>query len=263
MIFFIMHLACLMIFVVPFYWWCIPLAVALLVMRKFAITGGYHRYFSHRTFKTSRVFQFILAFVGGMSAQKGALWWAAHHRHHHKYSDTEDDIHSALRDGFYWSHLGWILSKEYTDYDRHIVRDWNRYPELVWLDRHHMVPPTLLALTCYLLGGSSALIWGFVLSTVALYHTTFAINSLCHMFGTRRYATNDASRNSIWLAIITLGEGWHNNHHHYPHCARQGFFWWEWDPTYYVLKVLSWIRVVWDIKEPPAQFVYATTTVKT
>lgn len=257
-VFFIIHLAVLTVFLVPFTWWCIPLALGLFFLRMFTITGGYHRYFSHRTYKTSRFFQFLLAFIGGTSAQKGALWWAAYHRHHHKHSDTDEDVHSAMLEGFYWSHVGWILSKEFADYDRTLVRDWNRYPELVWLDKNHMVPPVLLALACYGFGGTTGLVWGFIVSTVALYHSTFAINSLCHMFGSRRYETTDASKNSLWLAIVTMGEGWHNNHHHYPYCARQGFFWWEWDPTYYGLKVLSWCRVIWDIKEPPTKVVIPT-----
>lgn len=228
----------------------VSLCAGLFLIRKFGITGGFHRYFSHRSFKTSRWFQFVLAWLGGMSAQKGALWWAAHHRHHHQHSDQEEDIHSVKQQGFYWAHVGWILSAEYDDYDGKRVKDLTRFPELVWIDKFHFVPPLVLAIVCYLAGGLPGFLWGFCLSTVILYHTTFAINSLCHLVGGRRYETGESSRNSFIMAILTLGEGWHNNHHYYPHCARQGFFWWELDPTYYVLKLLKLVGIVHEIKEP-------------
>jgi stearoyl-CoA desaturase (delta-9 desaturase) len=225
--------------------------------RKFGITGAFHRYFSHRSYKTSRFFQFCLAFLGGAAAQKGALWWAAHHRHHHKHSDTPTDIHSAKLEGFYWSHVGWVLSKEYEEYDSNVVRDLNKFPELVWLDKYIFIPPVAAALFCFIVGhfwlGNAwmGLVVGFFISTVILYHTTFSINSLCHMFGSRRYETGEESKNSLWLAILTMGEGWHNNHHHYPLSCRQGFFWWELDITYYILLGLEKLGLVWDLQAPP------------
>jgi stearoyl-CoA desaturase (delta-9 desaturase) len=224
--------------------------IALYYVRMFFITGGYHRYFAHRSYNTSRFFQFVLAFGGGTSAQKGALWWAAHHRHHHRYSDTEKDIHSPLK-GFWWSHVGWILVKRYDDTDYEAIKDLAKYPELVWLNKYHYVPPILLGVAVFLAGGWSMLLIGFFLSTVILYHGTFFINSLSHVFGRRRYVTKDTSRNSMLLALVTLGEGWHNNHHYYQAAARQGFFWWEIDGSYYVLKVLSWLRIVSDLRQPP------------
>lgn len=235
------------------------LCLALFLIRKFGITGGYHRYFSHRSYKTSRWFQYVLAWLGGMSAQKGALWWAAHHRHHHQHSDQEEDIHSVKQQGFYWAHVGWILAPDYNDYDSKRVKDLTKFPELVFIDKYHFIPPVALAIATFLLGllvtgtaagGLTYFLWGFCLSTVILYHTTFAINSFCHLLGSRRYETGESSRNSFILAILTLGEGWHNNHHYYPHCARQGFFWWEFDPTYYVIKLLKAVRIVHEIKEP-------------
>jgi stearoyl-CoA desaturase (Delta-9 desaturase) len=253
LLFIVVHLICLSAFWVGFTWQALALCAAMFFIRKFGITGGYHRYFSHRSFKTSRFFQFVLAFIGGASAQKGALWWAAQHRHHHKHSDTEDDVHSAKLEGFYWSHVGWVLSNEYNQYDERSVRDLTKYPELVFLDKNHWIPPVTAAVACFLIGGWMGLLWGFFISTVILYHTTFAINSLCHMFGKRRYETGEYSKNSLWLAILTMGEGWHNNHHHYPISCRQGFFWWEIDATYYVLKGLSFLGIVWDIKTPPAR----------
>lgn len=253
LLFIAVHFVCLSAIWLGVTWQAFTLCLVMFFVRKFGITGAYHRYFSHRSYKTSRAFQFILAFIGGASAQKGALWWAAHHRHHHKHSDTEEDLHSAKLEGFYWSHVGWVLSTEYEEYDDKSVQDLTKYPELVFLDKYHWIPPVSAAVLCYLIGGWIGLVWGFFISTVVLYHTTFAINSLCHMFGNRRYETGEHSKNSLWLAFLTLGEGWHNNHHHYPVSCRQGFFWWEIDITYYVLKTLSFFRIVWDLKAPPAR----------
>jgi len=245
------HLAVLGVLFVHFRWWYPLLALGLYGVRMFFVTAGYHRYFSHRTFKTSRVFQFLLAFCAMTSLQKGVLWWAAHHRHHHRFSDLEEDIHSPSLNGFWWSHLGWILSKRYNTTRTELVPDLARYPELRWLNRNHMVPGVALGALLFLTGGLSVFLWGFCLSTVMLWHGTFTINSLCHVFGRRRYATTDTSRNSLILSLITLGEGWHNNHHHYMSSVRQGFFWWEIDLTYYILKMLSWVHIVWDLKMPP------------
>jgi stearoyl-CoA desaturase (delta-9 desaturase) len=229
------------------------LLVAMFLIRKFGITGGFHRYFSHRSYKTSRGFQFFLAFLGGTAGQKGALWWAAHHRHHHKHSDTEEDLHSAEKEGFYWSHLGWVLSDEYEKYDPESIKDLSKYPELVFLNTYFYIPPFAMGFLSWAIGGWPGLFWGFFVSTVILYHTTFAINSLCHMFGRQRYDTGEHSKNCWWLAVITLGEGWHNNHHHYQTSCRQGFFWWEIDVTWYVLLGLEKLGLVWDLKEPPAR----------
>ncbi|MGO8996234.1 MAG: acyl-CoA desaturase [Polyangiaceae bacterium] len=238
-----------------FSWRGVGLAVALYYVRMFGVTAGYHRYFSHRSFRTSRPFQLVLALLAMTSSQKGVLWWAGHHRVHHKYSDQEGDVHSVLRDGFLWGHLGWILSKKYLATDEKRVRDLSKFPELVWLDRWWWIPPTAFAVGLFAIGGWFALVWGFFVSTTLLWHGTFTINSLTHMFGTRRYATTDNSRNNPLLAAITLGEGWHNNHHFYQRSVQQGFFWWEIDPTYYVLCILGWLGVVWDLHAPPAQVV--------
>ncbi len=225
---------------------------ALYAVRMFGVTGAYHRYFSHRTYRTSRWFQFVLAFLAQTSSQRGALWWAAHHRDHHKYSDTERDPHSPKQFGFWHAHVGWIYDHNgETNYER--VKDLAKYPELVWLNRHWWVPPTVLGVAVYALMGWSGLFIGFALSTVLLWHGTFTINSLTHVIGKRRYATSDDSRNHWLLAIITLGEGWHNNHHYYQGCARQGFYWWEYDITYYVLRLLAAVGLIWDVREPPAR----------
>lgn len=233
--------------------------------RMFFVTGGYHRYFSHRTYQTSRWFQFVIAFLAQTSAQKGVLWWSANHRHHHRYSDTVDDPHSKKVYGFWYSHVGWIVGPDHEVTQTELVRDLAKYPELVWLDRHYLVPPVLLGTIVTLVGGVvnggslstmftagwSTLLIGFFLSTIILYHATFAINSLMHWIGKPRYRTGEESKNSAILALISLGEGWHNNHHYYQRATRQGFFWWEIDITYYLLKIISWTGLIWDISEVP------------
>ncbi len=220
-------------------------------MRMFFITGGYHRYFAHRSYKTSRAFQFVLAFMGTTSAQKGVLWWAGHHRNHHRFSDMPEDIHSPVQRGFLWSHVGWLFSPKH-DATPDTIRDFASYPELRWLNDHWLVPPLVGLVGLFLVGGLPALVWGGLVSTVILWHGTFTINSLSHVFGSRRYPTNDDSRNNFLLALITMGEGWHNNHHHYMVSARQGFFWYELDVSYLILLALSKVGIVWDLKRPPA-----------
>jgi len=230
-------------------------AVALYLIRMWAVTAGYHRYFSHRSYKTSRVFQFILAFIAQSSAQRGALWWAAVHRHHHLHSDTPEDVHSPVHMGFWASHVGWIFNPRRSSADYSTIKDLTRYPELVWLNRYPLIPAVILAVGCFLLGGWQMLVVGFFWSTVALYHGTFFINSLAHVMGSQRYVTGDDSRNNFFLALITLGEGWHNNHHHYQSATAQGWRWYEVDPTYWSLKVLSWFGIVWDLRDPPKEVV--------
>jgi stearoyl-CoA desaturase (delta-9 desaturase) len=256
------HLACLGAFWTGVSWQALVLCAGLYVIRMFGITAGYHRYFAHRSYKTSRAFQFVLAWIGGSAVQKGPLWWAGHHRHHHKYSDEEPDVHSPVLRGFWWSHVGWFLCTRYDDTDFEAIKDFTKYPELRWLNHYHVVPGVVLAIGCFLAMGWQGLVWGFFISTVLLYHGTFVINSLCHMMGTVRYQTDDDSKNSLLLALITLGEGWHNNHHHYQSSTRQGFFWWEIDLSYYGLTALSWVGLVWDLRTPPPAVVNATVLAK-
>ena len=237
-----------------FSWAGLGLALALYYARMFFVTGAYHRYFSHRTFKTSRAFQFILALGAQSTLQKGVLWWAANHRHHHRSSDGLEDLHSP-RHGFWWSHMGWILCRDFEDTNLDHVKDLAKYPELRWLNRYHLVAPLALAATLFAVGGSFALVWGFAVSTVLLWHGTFTINSLSHVFGWRRYETGDDSTNNPILALVTMGEGWHNNHHHYMNSTRQGFRWYQLDLTYIALRMLAAVRIVWDLKEPPPHIV--------
>lgn len=264
-----LHLVCLAAFWVGVSPVAVVVAVLSYVIRMFAITAFYHRYFAHKSFKTSRWVQGIFAVFGAAATQRGPLWWAGHHRHHHRHSDTPEDLHSP-REGFWRSHCGWFLGNRAFETPQHLIRDFARYPELVWIDRFDIVVAILYASALFGLGsllnavwpelgtsGWQMLIWGYFISTVVLIHATLCINSLAHRFGSRRYETRDDSRNNWFLALITLGEGWHNNHHHHAGSARQGFFWWEVDISYYLLKTMEKLGLVWDLKPVPEGKKYA------
>jgi stearoyl-CoA desaturase (Delta-9 desaturase) len=249
--FVLVHLACFAAIWTGVTWQAIGICVVLYWLRIFAIGAGYHRYFSHRAYSTGRVFQFILAFLSQSTAQKSVLWWSAKHRHHHLHSDTEQDVHSPRHTGFVYSHVGWIFARRHGDVDFVKIADLARYPELMWLHRLELMPAIALGAFCLLIAGWPGLVVGFLWSTVLVYHATFCINSLAHVRGSKRYVTGDDSRNNWLLAFFTMGEGWHNNHHAYQSSARQGFRWWEIDPTYSILRALSWLGIVWDLKTPP------------
>lgn len=247
----LVHLICLAAFWTGVTKVALVLFVASFLIRKFGITAGYHRYFAHRTYKTNRFFQFVLAWLACSAAQKGPLWWAGHHRSHHQYSDEPEDLHSPLQKGVWYAHMGWILDTKYDETNFKTIPDFARYPELRWLNKFFLVPPIVWGILCFAIGGWPGLLWGFFISTTVLWHTTFLINSACHLFGRRRFQTRDQSRNSFLLALVTLGEGWHNNHHHYPSSVNQGFYWWEVDITFYVLRFLKRLGLVWDLRLPP------------
>jgi len=260
-----LHLACVAVIRVGWSPTAVTVAVALYALRMFAITGFYHRYFSHKAFRTSRAMQFVFAVLGASAVQRGPLWWASQHRHHHAHSDDEHDAHSPHRHGFLWAHAGWFMARENFATRTRLVRDLAKYRELRFLDRYDVLVPFLLAALLYATGewlatahatlrtsGAQLLVWGFCVSTVALAHATFTVNSLAHTLGSRRYATRDTSRNNWWLALLTFGEGWHNNHHHYPGSARQGFFWWELDLTWYGLRLLAALGLIWELRPVPA-----------
>jgi fatty-acid desaturase len=234
-----------------FSWTGVALCVASYYLRMFAITAGFHRYFSHRTFRLARVPQFLMAFLGQTAAQKGVLWWASNHRHHHKYSDRPEDVHSPIQGGFWWSHIGWILSSDHTETDLSRIPDLAKYPELRWLNRHEFLPTVTYAVALFAAFGWTGLVYGYFLSTVLLWHGTFCINSVMHLVGRRAYATTDDSRNSFTFALLTMGEGWHNNHHWAPGSAAQGFRWWEIDPSFYVLWLLERIGIVRGLHRRP------------
>ncbi|OYY92532.1 MAG: acyl-CoA desaturase, partial [Methylophilales bacterium 16-45-7] len=261
-----LHLACFALFWVGWSWFAVVFAVILYAARMFAITGFYHRYFAHKSFQTSRFGQLIFAIIGATAVQRGPLWWAAHHRDHHVHSDQEEDAHSPVQHGFFWSHMGWFLSSANfaTKFER--VKELAKFPELRFLDRFDVLVPIVFAVAIFVLGealaayapelqtnGAQLLVWGFVLSTVVLYHATFSVNSLAHVWGKRRYQTRDQSRNNFLIALVTLGEGWHNNHHHYPGAAKQGFYWWEIDLTYYGLRLLAALGLIWNLRTVPAE----------
>lgn len=262
----LLHLSCFAVFWVGFSWIALVVAIALYMIRMFAITAFYHRYFSHRAFQTTRFWQFIFAVLGNSAAQRGPLWWAAYHRLHHRHTDTDNDVHSPIHHGFWWSHLWWFTTKDTFKTPLAEVKDFAKYSELRLLDRFSSLVPLALAAGIYGLGvllelnvpslntsGVQLLVWGFFISTVCQHHATFMINSLAHLSGTRRYQTNDNSQNNFLLALITFGEGWHNNHHNFPASARQGVFWWEIDITYEVLKVMAWAGIIWNLKKIPQQ----------
>ena len=259
--FIILHLSCFMIFFVGFSWTAFVVCMSLFAIRMFAITGFYHRYFSHKTFRTSRFVQCLFAMIGATAVQRGPLWWAAHHRGHHMHSDTTEDKHSPKEHGFIWSHMGWFLTKSNFVTNTKLIRELIRFPELRIIDRFDLLMPLALSISLWVFGyyleqyepslhtiGFHLFIWGLSVSTIMLYHATFLVNSVAHQWGKKRYETKDTSRNNFIIAILTFGEGWHNNHHHYPGSARQGFYWWEIDLTYYVLKCLAMMGIIWDVR---------------
>ena len=260
----LIHLGALLVFFTPFAWPCLAVLALSYAARMFAITAFYHRYFSHRTFKTSRIVQFIGAFTACASGQRGPLWWAAHHRMHHRHSDTDKDSHSPHHKNFLWSHTLWFMTDYALPTFLKEIPDWVKFKELRFINRFDWIAVVALAAGCYYLGewssfqtftgmnGLSMLAWGFFLPTVLLYHATFSVNSLTHMFGKKKYDTGDESRNNWFVSIITFGEGWHNNHHFFPGSARQGFTLWEFDPTYYCLKFLSLFGLVRELRPVPA-----------
>ena len=259
-----LHVACLGVIWVGVSAFAAWFALGFFLVRMFAITGIYHRYFSHKTFTMNRFWQFIFAVLGTSAVQGGPLWWAAHHRHHHQHSDSPDDLHSPRQQGFWWSHVGWITCDAAFPTNHGRVRDWGRFPELRLLNRFDRLVPLLCVVGIYALGeglavwapglgtnGPQLVVWGFMISTVALFHATVSINSLMHVWGRRRFETQDDSRNSFLLSLLTLGEGWHNNHHRYPNTARQGFRWWEIDVTFYLLWLLERMHIIRDLKPIP------------
>ena len=261
--FILLHISCLAVFFVGFSWFAFIVMIGFYLLRMFAITAFFHRYFSHKAFKTSRAVQFFFALIGVMSTQNGPLWWAAHHRYHHRHADEPNDLHSP-RHGFWYSHMGWFLNKQNFSTQEHLVKDWLKYPELRWLDRHSVLVSVLTAASFWVIGsilahvapslgtnGLQLFVWGFLISTVLLTHITLTINSFAHRFGFRTYPTQDDSRNNWFLAIITLGEGWHNNHHFCPASVRQGFVWWQIDLSFYVLRLMAMVGLVWDLVPIP------------
>lgn len=252
--FWLVQVSAVTVFFVPFSWGLVALWAGAHFVRAVGLTLTFHRYFAHRAFKMGRVTQFLWAFIGTAAMQKGPLWWAGHHITHHKYADREGDPHSPYVSGFYYAHIGWFLNDvrhDKVEATNPVVRDFGKFPEIRWLDRYFVVPPVLWAAAMYAIGGFPWLAWGFFLPTVTLAHATFAINTINHLYGWRRFNTADESRNNPLTAFFAVGEGWHNNHHRFQRAARNGFYWWEFDPTYYVIRIMGWFGLAWDIQPVP------------
>ena len=255
-VFWLVQASALLVFAVPFRWAFVAVWAASHFVRAIGLTLAFHRYFAHRSFKMNRVARFVWAFIATAAMQKGPLWWAGHHVNHHKFADRDGDPHSPMISGVYYAHIGWFLHD--TKYDRvepnnPVIRDFSKVPEIAWLEKYFFLPPALLAATLFLGGGLPWLVWGFCLPTMTLAHATFAINTVNHLFGSRRFDTVDESRNNVLTAVFAAGEGWHNNHHRYQRAARNGFYWWEFDPTWYAIRAMQSVGLAWDVQRVPAR----------
>ena len=266
-VFWIVQASALLIFVVPFSWPLVLLWAASHFLRAIGLTLAFHRYFAHRAFQMNRAARFVWAFIGTAAMQKGPLWWAGHHVNHHRYADRDGDPHSPMVSGVYYAHIGWFLNDARHDKieaTNPVMRDFGRAraPEIFWLNELFGLPPLMLALAMYLIGGMPWLVWGFCLPTMTLAHATFAINTVNHMFGSRRFDTIDESRNNVFTAFFAVGEGWHNNHHRYQRAARNGFYWWEFDPTWYTIRLMQMVGLAWDVQKVPARIYEEATATK-
>jgi len=264
-IFWSIQASALLVFAVPFRWAYVALWAGAHFVRAVGLTLAFHRYYAHRAFKMGRVTRFLWTFIGTAAMQKGPLWWAGHHVNHHKFADREGDPHSPMVSGVYYAHLGWFLND--TKYDRveatnPVIRDFSTVPEIAFLDRFFGVPPLMMAIALYLAGGMPWVVWGFCLPTMTLAHATFAINSINHMFGSRRFETVDESRNNPLTAFFAAGEGWHNNHHRFQRAARNGFYWWEFDITWYVIRLMKAVGLAWDVQPVPKRIYEEARVVK-
>ncbi len=224
---------------------------------------GYHRYFTHKSYATPKVIQYLLAICGCMAGEAGPIAWVAAHRYHHTYSDTDQDPHSPLK-GFLWSHFTWLFGREnflasYDSYKKYCP-DMIKDKFIVFLDRYHMLPVLFLTGILYAMGGWSFVVWGIFVRSLIVYHSTWLVNSASHIWGYRTYKTTDASRNNWWVAILAFGEGWHNNHHAFQRSARHGFHWWEFDITYRTIQIL-WVLGLASEIHLPVQSIATGTTV--
>jgi stearoyl-CoA desaturase (delta-9 desaturase) len=254
--FWIVQASALLVLTVPFRWAYIGLWAASHFVRALGLTLMYHRYYAHRAFKMNRGARFVWTLIGTAAMQKGPIWWAGHHVMHHKFADREGDPHSPMISGFYYAHVGWFLHDtkfDQLDASNPVVRDFGRFPEIAWLEKYFIIPPTVMAVAMYLYGGWPWLVYGFCLPTMTLAHATFCINTVNHLFGSRRFETMDDSRNNPITAFFAVGEGWHNNHHRYQRAARNGFYWWEFDFTWYTMKAMAALGLVWDMQPVPAR----------
>jgi stearoyl-CoA desaturase (delta-9 desaturase) len=264
-IFWSIQASALLVFFVPFSWALVGLWAASHFIRAVGLTLAFHRYFAHRSFQMNRIARFVWAFIGTAAMQKGPLWWAGHHVNHHRYADRDGDPHSPAISGFYYAHIGWFLND--TKHDRlpltnPVVRDFSKAPEIAWLERCYWAPPLMFGAALFLIGGWPWFIWGFAAPTMTLAHATFAINTVNHLWGSRRFETHDDSRNNAVTAFFSAGEGWHNNHHRYQRAARNGFYWWEVDITWYVIRAMAAAGLAWNIQAVPSRIYAEASAVK-
>jgi len=264
-IFWTVQASALLVFAVPFRWAFVAVWAASHFLRAIGLTLAFHRYFAHRAFKMNRVARFVWTWIGTAAMQKGPIWWAGHHVNHHKYADRDGDPHSPMVSGVYYAHIGWFLNDTKNDKlesNNPVIRDFSKVPEIAFIEKYYFIPPLSLAIAMFAIGGFPLLIWGFCLPTMTLAHATFAINTVNHMFGSRRFETVDESRNNPVTAFFAVGEGWHNNHHRYQRAARNGFYWWEFDPTWYVIRAMKAVGLAWDVQPVPKRIYEEARVVK-
>lgn len=233
-------------------------AVVLIFVTGFGITVGFHRFFVHRSFKTYRPVAWLLAIFGYMAEPKSLLLWVSEHRKHHRLSDGPGDPHSPQLGGFWHAQVNWLVLRSYT-FDPREVPDLLKRPDLLWLDRHrvgwYLLGLLLPALICGLIAESAfgalmGFLWGGLFRQFFVRHTTSLVNSATHLWGSKPYSTPDGSRNNFFVALFTLGEGWHNNHHAFPSSARHGLHWWQVDFSWYVIWIMARLHLAWNIRLP-------------
>jgi len=228
----------------------IVFATIWILAQNVGIAMGYHRLLTHRGYATPKWLEYCIAICGALALQGGPIYWVAVHRMHHKYTDKPGDPHSP-RDGKWWSHMGWIMNatlRDETEALKQYAPDLSRQPFYRWLNRLHWVPLTVVGLSLFAFGGWSWLLWGAFLPVTIGLHVTWMVNSVTHLWGRRRFSTSDDSRNNLWVALLTGGEGWHNNHHANPVSARHGLAWYEVDFNYFAIRLLKILGLAKHVK---------------
>lgn len=232
-----------------FSWSAVGLALILhWVTGGLGITLGWHRLLTHRSFQTPKWLEYFFAFCGSLACEGGVIEWVGLHRNHHMHSDQEQDQHNSGR-GFWWSHMGWMLFEVPAKAEvQRLTKDINSDPVYQFLDKYFFPIQVAFGLLLYALGGWPFVVWGIFVRLVLVYHCTWFVNSATHQFGYRTYESGDRSTNCWWVALLTYGEGWHNNHHAFPHSARHGMAWWEIDTTWMMIRLLQWLGLAEKVR---------------